>query len=144
MMRIFLMGAFATIFGCSPEPPAQRLIGAWSVAALCTLEADPEISAFSPKVKDRLESFVKPYIRHIIFEFDEDGVYRVRRRFGGGSDEVYDQYFYRIVSQVGTNELDLEISNGPQFDAARSVRARFEGDLLRATIGSRTYCMRTY
>ena len=144
MKRIFFTSALLTILGCAPEPPSQRLIGAWSVAALCTLEADPEIAAFTPKVKDRLENFVKPYIRHIIFEFDEDGVYRVRRRFGGGSDEVYDQYFYRIVSQVGTNGLDLEISNGPKFDAARSLRTRFEGDLLKATIGSRTYCMRAY
>lgn len=144
MKRIFFTSALLMIVGCAPEPPSQRLIGAWSVAALCTLEADPEIAAFTPKVKDRLENFVKPYIRHMIFEFDEDGVYRVRRRFGGGSDEVYDQYFYRIVSQVGTDGLDLEISNEPKFDAARSLRTRFEGDLLKATIGSRTYCMRAY
>ena len=144
----FRMGLFLTsllfFVSCSPKSPTERLIGSWSLDVSCTLRADKEISHVSDAMRTRIEQFVRPYIRHIIFEFDEDGIYRIRRRLSQDRDQVYDRYYYRILETNDNGRLSIESSPHADFTANQPIIATFENDQLRTQIGDRIYCLKPY
>ena len=134
----------AVCLGCAPKSSTERLIGSWSLDVSCTLKADQEIAHVSKAVRTRIEKFVRPYIRHIIFEFDADGIYRIRRHMRAEKDQVYDRYYYRILEAGKDGQLRIESSASSDFTSKQEVHAHFDGDQLRARIGTRLYCLKPY
>ena len=134
----------AICLGCSPKSPTERLIGSWSLDVSCTLEADQEIAHVSKAMRTRIENFVRPYIRHIIFEFDEDGIYRIRRHLSPDKEQVYDRYYYRILEATEDGQLKIESSANANFLSADHLNAHFDGGILKTKIGTRMYCLKPY
>ena len=139
---IILLGVLC--IGCSPKSPSERLIGSWSLDVSCTLKADQEITNVSKTMRTRIENFVRPYIRHIIFEFDEDGIYRIRRHQSSDNDQVYDRYYYRILEATEDGQLTIESSANADFKSTDQLNAQFDGSMLRTRIGARMYCLKPY
>ena len=143
-LSIPLLVALSWTFGCSPKPPAERIVGSWSLDVSCTLAADKELTNVSREIRSRFEQFVRPYIRNLIFEFEADGIYRVRNRANGDRYQSYDRYFYRIVKTTKDGRLEIESSVNADFNPSSKVNAAFKESQMHTQIGNRMYSLKPY
>ena len=135
MSRYLLFVLCLGTISCSPQTPGEKLAGKWGLDVNCTLEADPELSKVTPRVRAQMSHFVSPYLETVFFTFEKEGVLRLQL------NHFSETQYYRITSQNQSSRLNLEVSAERDFSPTENMLAEFNGDGLKLTVGDRVYCL---